>query len=187
MIIPHLLVTVAEAATHAAEEPQGIAALGIDPWALLAQGITFLLLVWMLKKFAFTKIVEILEERRKTVEGSLDKAQELAQKNEEAEKRVNALLHNARQEAEDIINKSHEEAGAIVQEAEDVAGAKAEKILADGKLQIQNEVEKARTALKEETLDLVSRATAVVLNESVDAKSTTSSSRKRFRRLSNED
>lgn len=170
MIIPHMLFTVAEAASHAAEEPQGIAALGIDPWALLAQGITFLLLVWLLKTFAFTKIVEVLEERRKAVEGSLDKAQELSKQNEEAEKRVSALLHEARAEAEDIINKSHEEAGAIVQEAEDSAGAKAEKIIADGKLQIQNEVEKARTALKEETLELVSRATSAVLAESVDAK-----------------
>lgn len=166
----HLLTTFAEVAAHAAKEPQGIAALGIDPWALLAQGVTFLLLVWLLKKFAFTKIVEVLEERRQAVEGSLDKAEELSKKNEEAEKRVNALLHDARKEAEDIINKSHEEAGSILQEAEDTAGAKAEKIIADGKLQIQNEVQKARTALKEETLDLVSRATAVVLDEAVDAK-----------------
>lgn len=169
MIIPHLITTFAEAASHGAE-PQGIAALGIDPWAILAQGVTFLLLVWLLKKFAFTKIVDILEERRKTVEQSLDKAEELSKKNEAAEKRVNALLHDARQEAEDIVNKSHEEAGSIVQEAEDAASNKAEKIIADGKLQIQNEVEKARKALKEETLELVSRATSVVLDEAVDAK-----------------
>jgi F-type H+-transporting ATPase subunit b len=170
VIVPHLITTFAEAASHAAQEPQGIAALGIDPWALLAQGITFLLLVFLLKKFAFTKIVEILEERRKAVDESLDKAEALSKKNEDAEKRVNTLLHDARKEAEDIINKSHEEAGSIVQEAEDTAGTKAEKIIADGKLQIQNEVVKARLALKEETLDLVSRATSVVLDEAVDAK-----------------
>lgn len=170
MIVPSLLITFAEAASHAAEEPQGIAALGIDIWAILAQGATFLLLIWLLKKFAFNKIVATLEERRKVIDGSLDKAEELTKQNEEAEKRVNSLLHEARKEAEDIIGKSHEEAGAIVQEAEDTAGAKAEKIIADGKLQIQNEVVKAREELKKETLDLVSRATAVVLDESVDSK-----------------
>jgi len=47
---------------------------------------------------------------------------------------------------------------------------KAEKIIADGKLQIEAEVVKAREALKKETLSLVAEATAAVLGESVDVK-----------------
>ncbi len=152
------------------EEPQGIAALGIDPWAILAQGLTFLVLFLLIKKFAFSKIVATLEERRKTIEGSLDRADELNKKNEEAEKRVGELLHKARKESEDIIAKSHEEAGAIVTEAEDAAAAKAEKIIEDGKLQIEAEVVKARNELKKETLGLVAQATEAVLAESVDVK-----------------
>ena len=165
-----LLTTFAEAASHATEESQGIAALGIDPWAILAQGVTFLLLLWLLKKFAFTKIVTALEERRKAIDDSLNKAEELSKKNDDAEKRVGALLSDARKESEEIINKSQEEASAIVQEAQDAAGTKAEKIIADGKLQIQNEVVKARNELKKETLELVSRATSVVLDEAIDSK-----------------
>ena len=69
-----------------------------------------------------------------------------------------------------IINKSREEAGSIVSEAENTAVSKAEKIIADGKLQIEAEVIKAREALKKETLGLVAEATAAVLGESVDAK-----------------
>lgn len=154
----------------ATEEPQGIAALGIDPLAILAQGATFLLLFFIIKKFALGKIVTTLEERRKTIEGSLEKAEELNKQNEEAEKRVNALLGEARKEAEEIVNKSREEAGAIVAEAEKAAGNKAEKIVADGKLQIEAEVIKAREALKKETLGLVAEATAAVLDEKIDAK-----------------
>lgn len=154
----------------ATEEAQGIAALGIDPLAILAQGVTFLLLFFIIKKFALGKIVTTLEERRKTIEGSLDKAQELNRQNEEAEKRVNALLGEARKESEDIINKSREEAGAIVATAERTATEKAEKIIADGKLQIEAEVLKAREALKKETLGLVAQATEAVLGEAVDAK-----------------
>lgn len=154
----------------ATEEAQGIAALGIDPLAILAQGVTFLLLFFIIKKFALGKIVATLEDRRKTIEGSLDKAEELNKQNEEAEKRVNALLGKARKEAEEIVGKSREEAGSIVAEAESSAVAKAEKIIADGKLQIEAEVLKAREALKKETLDLVAQATEAVLAESVDAK-----------------
>lgn len=165
-----LLTYFAEAASHASEESQGIAALGIDPWALLAQAVTFLVLVWLLKKFAFTKIVDVLEQRRQAVESSLDKADELSKKNEEAEKRVSKLLHKARQDSEEIIAKSHEEAGSIVQSAEDKAGEQAEKIVKDGEARIQAEVKKAREELKKETLDLVAQATSVVLDEKVDAK-----------------
>jgi F-type H+-transporting ATPase subunit b len=170
VIILNIVTQFAEAASHAAEEPQGIAALGIDPWALLAQGVTFLVLVWVLKKFAFTKIVDILEQRRIAVEESLDKADELSKKNEQAEKRVNALLHEARQESEGIIARSHEEAGAIVQQAEDAAGAKAEKIIKDGEARIEAEVGRARQELKKEMLSLVSQATSTVLDEAVDNK-----------------
>ncbi len=151
-------------------EPQGIAALGIDPTVIVLQGITFILFFLIVKKFAFTKIVKVLEQRRKSIEGSLEKAEELTKQNEAAEVRVNALLSEARKEAEDILGKSHEEAGSIVQAAEDAASQKAEKIIADGKLQIEAEVHKAREALKKETLQLVAQATEAVLAQKVDTK-----------------
>lgn len=152
------------------DEPQGIAALGIDPWAILAQGLTFLLLFFLVKKFALGKIVTTLEDRRKTIEGSLDKAEELNKQNEEAEKRVGALLGKARKESEEIIAKTREESAVMIADAEKAAGEKAEKIVADGKLQIEAEVVKARSALKKETLGLVAAATEAVLSEKVDAK-----------------
>ncbi len=157
------------ASTDAAE-PQGIAALGLNFWTIIAQGATFLVFFLIIKKFAFGKIVDTLETRRKTIESSLDKAEELSRQNEEAEQRVAGLLSEARKEAEEVINKSREEAGVIMADAESSAVTKAEKIIADGKLQIEAEVVKAREALKKETLSLVAEATAAVLGESVDVK-----------------
>ncbi|MCA9312692.1 F0F1 ATP synthase subunit B [Candidatus Saccharibacteria bacterium] len=159
-------------------ESQGIAALGLSPLAILAQGITFLMFFSLVKKFALCKIVDTIETRRKTIEESLNKAEELNKQNEEAEKRVNALLGEARKESEEIINKSREEAGVIITDAEVTAVAKAEKIIADGKLQIEAEVLKAREALKKETLGLVARATEAVLGEAVDSKKSESIIRK---------
>lgn len=166
----HIVTILAATAEHATEEPQGIAALGIDPLAILAQGATFLLLFFIVKKFVFGKVVATLEERRKTIEGSLDKAEALNKQNEEAEKRVNALLGKARKEAEEIVAKGREESAVVVAEAETAAVTKAEKIIADGKQQIEAEIIKAREALKKETLGLVAEATAAVLGESVDSK-----------------
>lgn len=170
MIHIPILLAATEHAAEAAEKSEGIAALGIDPLAILAQGVTFLLLFFIIKKFALGKIVKTLEDRRTTIEGSLEKAEKLNQQNEEAEKRVAELLGEARKEAEAIMTKGREEAGVIVAEAESAAAAKAKKIIEDGKTQIEAEVIKAHEALKKETLQLVAEATAAVLSESVDAK-----------------
>ncbi len=159
-------------------ESQGIAALGLSPLAILAQGVTFLIFFLLVKKFALGKIVDTIETRRKTIEESLNKAEELNKQNEEAEKRVNSLLSEARKESEEIIKKSREEASAVITDAEKIAGEKAEKIIADGKLQIEAEVLKAREALKKETLGLVARATEAVLGEAVDSKKSESIIRK---------
>jgi len=154
----------------ATDETAGIAALGIDPLAILIQGFTFLVFLFLVKKFAFGKVVTILEERRIKIEESIDKAEELTKQNEEAEKRVNALLHDARKQAEEVISKSREEAGSIVQEAQNNAEVKAKKIIADGMAQIDNQVAKAQGEIKKETLSLVAEATAALLGEKVDAK-----------------
>lgn len=151
-------------------EPEGIAALGIDPWAILAQGATFLLFLFLIKKFALGKIVTTLEQRRTAINDSLDKAEALTKQNDEAERRVNELLHEARKEAEEVIAMSHEEAGSIVQEAQDAAEAKAKKIITDGMAQIDQQVIKAQEELKKQTLELVSQATSALLGETVDAK-----------------
>lgn len=151
-------------------EPEGIAALGIDPWAILAQGVTFLLFLFLIKKFALGKIVTTLEQRRTAINDSLDKAEALTKQNDEAERRVNELLHEARKEAEEVIAMSHEEAGSIVQEAQDAAEAKAKKIITDGMAQIDQQVIKAQEELKKQTLELVSQATSALLGETVDAK-----------------
>lgn len=152
------------------EEAGGIASLGLDWKAIVIQGFTFLVFLLIVKKFALSKIVGVLEDRRKTIEGSLDKAEELTKQNEEAEARVSALLHDARKEAEVVIDKSHEEAGSIIQEAQDAASAKAKKIIADGLVQIDQQVVKAQEQLKKDTLELVAQATSALLSETVDAK-----------------
>lgn len=152
------------------EEAGGISALGLDWKAVVIQGITFLVFLLIIKKFALGKIVGVLEDRRKTIEESLDKAEELTKRNIESQKQVDALLHDARKEAEMIIEKTNSEAGSIIKEAQDNATSKAKKIIADGMIQIDNQVEKAQEQLKKDTLELVAQATSALLAEKVDVK-----------------
>lgn len=151
------------------EEPSGIAALGIDPLAILVQGATFLILFFFVKKYALGKIVASLEKRRKTIEGSLHVAADLEQKQAELEARVAKVLKEARSEADDILHKARADAQEHIKTAENMAKRRADDILSENELRIAHELTKAKQELKGEVADLVSDATGAVLRESLSS------------------
>ncbi len=150
-------------------EPQGIAALGIDPLAILAQAATFLLLFFIIKKFALDKIVKTLEDRRRTIDDGVRLGREMEAEKERLNEAVDKKLQEARVEADKIIAVSHEEAGAIMREAQEAATRKADAILADAHAKIEEDIIKARAGLQKEIVSLVADATAVIVEEKIDA------------------
>jgi F-type H+-transporting ATPase subunit b len=149
------------------EEPSGISALGIDPLAILAQGLTFLVLYVVIKKYALTKILAVMQKRRETIEASLKVATELEQKQAELEASIAKLLKEARSEADDILHKARQESIERIKSAEITAKRRAEDILKENELRISHELTKAKNELKGEVADLVSDATGAVLRESL--------------------
>ena len=152
------------------EEPQGIAALGIDPLAILAQAATFLLLYLVIKKFALNKIVKTLEDRRKTIDSGVRLGREMEAEKERLSDDIEKELAKARQEADMIIATSHKEAGDILRDAEQAASRKADAILSDANARLEEDVIKARAELQKEILELVADATAIIAEEKIDAK-----------------
>lgn len=89
-------------------EPSGIAALGIDLKILIAQLVNFLLLYFLLSKFAFGPLGKILEERRKRVEESEKRAQEIEQEKISLDETVKKTMADAKREAQEIISRGQE-------------------------------------------------------------------------------
>lgn len=152
------------------EEPQGIAALGIDPLAILAQAATFLLLFFIIKKFALDKIVKTLEDRRKTIDDGVRLGREMEAEKERLSHDIEKQLQKARHEADEIIAQSREEAGAIIRAAQEDAINKADALLADAQAKISEQITQARADLEHEVLGLVAEATAIIAEEKLDAK-----------------
>jgi len=157
-------------AETAHEEPAGIAALGIDPLAILAQAVTFLILFWIIKRFALEKIVTTLEERRKTIDKGVKLGFQMEAEKAKLDEQVEAKLHEARLEADKIIAQAHHEAGALVKEAEKSATHKVEAMIGDAQAQIEDNIKKAKKDLEAETLKLIAEATEVIAGEKLDAK-----------------
>lgn len=148
----------------------GIATLGVDGKALILQIITFLIVYWLLKRFALSKIIAALEQRRETIDKGVTLGREMEAEKADLEQKVQARLREARKEADKILASAHQEAGELLKDAEATASRKAEQIVNEAHARIDDELKKARKGLEQDMLDLVAEATEVIIDEKLDAK-----------------
>lgn len=156
--------------TFAAEQAGGLSALGLNVQSFVFQLITFVIVLVLLRKYVYGRLVDTLEARRKAVEESLDKATEAAKELEQTEKKVATMLDEARAEAQDIVALAHKEATAMVEEAEVKAAKKAEHMITQAESRLKQDIEAARTELRHEAASLVALATEKILRTKVDSK-----------------
>ncbi len=155
------------AATEAAEQ-SGI--LGFSVQAFIIQIVTFILVFALLKKFAFNKIVALLDKRHKVIDEGVRHGQQMQREREKFEQETSKIAKQARQGADEIIADAQKEARDIIREAEKAAHKKSEIMLKDAEARIGEEVEQARRKLEKDVAELVSEATEAVVEEKVDAK-----------------
>lgn len=153
------------------EESEGIAALGIDPIAIGAQLITFLVLFVIVKKFALEGIVKNLQKRHDDINRGLHLTAELDKQKADLDLRVEEALRAARKEADQIIADAHAETGKMIQGAEEKANVKAEEIIRAAEGKIERDIAEARNGLKKEMAGLITEATEAILGQKLDATS----------------
>ncbi|WP_048810391.1 F0F1 ATP synthase subunit B [Candidatus Methylacidiphilum infernorum] len=141
--------------------------LGIEWNKLIAQIINFVIVLWVLNRFAFKPVLKILEERRKKIAESLQNAEKIKQELAEAEE--------ARKE---ILRKANEQASFIVAEAQKVASYQGEKkiqeaveeakrVLKKAEESAKLEREKAKEEMRREILNLVIEITSKVVGKTL--------------------
>lgn len=158
------------AETAAQESAGGIAALGLNVQSFLFQLITFVLVLLLLRKYVYGKLVDTLEARRLAVIESLDSAKKAAQELEKTNEKTAEILQNAQKEAAEIVTLARTEAAGVVEEAENKAKKRAEHLIEQAESRLQQDITKARTELRKEMMNLVADATEKVLAEKIDDK-----------------
>jgi F-type H+-transporting ATPase subunit b len=128
-----------------------MAALGLNGAFLLAQIVNFFILLFLLKKFVFPPIVNMLDERKKRIAEGLTAADAARREAEEERKQLMAQIEAERAEAqqrvaaasaqaervkEDILAEARQEAEAIKTSAIEEAEAEKQRILAEAHKQI---------------------------------------------------
>lgn len=163
-----LLPTIIAATEDASAEVGGISALGLDPLAIVAQAVTFLVLFWVVKRFALDKIVASLEVRRKTIDSGVRLGLEMQAEKETLDAQVEAALQKARANADVLLADANREAGAIIKQAEEAARTRTDTMLDDAQARIDDEIAKAKRGLEKEMVRLVAEATEIIIAEKLD-------------------
>jgi F-type H+-transporting ATPase subunit b len=144
--------------------------LGIDWKLLIAQIINFLVLLFVLYKFAYGPILAMLDKRTRKIEKGLKDADEAKKQLEVGQKKQEEILKKARHEAKDIVEKARSQAEKAKEEIADEAKVQGQKIIADARVQIEQEKKKTIQEIKAEVGSLVVAATEKIVGEKIDAK-----------------
>ena len=126
----------------------------------IAQILNFLVLVFVLAKFAYKPVVRIMEERKNKIAGDLESAEKAKAEAEANKAEYMEKLANAKQEAQAIIDNARKTA----QTAHD-------KIMADTKAEQDQVVASAKEAIALEKKKAMDDIRAQVINLSMIAAS----------------
>ncbi len=125
-----------------------------DPGLFIWTIITFLVLLWLLAKFAWKPLLALLEKREETIRNSLKDAEKAREELEASNKKTEELMVEAREEVQGIISAGRAVAEKLQDDLVKKAKEKADVLIAESKRQIQSEKDEALSEIKSEVVTL---------------------------------
>ena len=133
---------------------------------ILAQMLNFFILVWILARFAYKPLVSMMQERKERIAKDLADAQAARNEAEQFKADYAAQIANARQEAQQIVEKAVQQAEATTREQFAAAREQIEREKERARQDIVNERDRAMNNLRNEVISLsVAMATKVVAKD----------------------
>jgi F-type H+-transporting ATPase subunit b len=140
--------------------------LGLLIWTLLA----FLIVFFLLKKFAWPAIIKGLNDREQNIAASIASAEKVKLEMAQLKNDNEALLAKAREERALLMKEAKETRDKIITEARDEAKVQAAKIVADAQFTINNQKMAAITDLKNQVVNLVIEVSEKILRRELSNK-----------------
>ena len=125
-----------------------------DPGLFIWTILTFLVLLYLLAKFAWGPLLQALESRQDAIRKALDDAQQAKGELERLHQESARIIAKARQEADAVITRSRSDAESLREELRAKARTEAEGIVRNAERQIQAETARAVQHIRHEAVDL---------------------------------
>ncbi|MBM3324490.1 MAG: F0F1 ATP synthase subunit B [Calditrichaeota bacterium] len=135
----------------------------LDPGSIVWTILTFLVLLWILSKFAWKPILKGLSDREAAIKGDLDTARREREESGRLLKEYQEQLAGAKKEAARIIQDAQEASAHVKEEGAAQTKAMTQQMLERAKAEIAREEESARKRLREHVADLTAQATSKLL------------------------
>jgi len=142
----------------------------INPGLTLWTGLTFILLLGVLWRFAWGPIVRMLDEREGTIRDAIDSARKERAEAERLLAEQKAALASAQREAAELAARNQKDVEALRQELTARARKEADELVATARRQIGEEKAKAMAELRGMVADLAIEAAARLVKSSLDEK-----------------
>jgi F-type H+-transporting ATPase subunit b len=148
-----------------------IGALELEYGTMLVQLVVFLVLLWLVKRFAMKPLMKVLNDRQAHIENQISSA-------EEANKQASRVVEEQKQALQDAKKAAHE----MLEQAKLTSSKQAEQILADSRKEanrikdeamrdIENEKNKAIAVLKSQVSAMSVMIASKIIEKQVDEKS----------------
>jgi F-type H+-transporting ATPase subunit b len=138
---------------------------GLAIWTIL----TFLVLLFLLKKYAWGPLLKALEERRATIEKSVEDAKRATAELQQVQVESARLLALARTEASGIVTRSRGDAERLGEELRAKARDEAAAIVKNAQKEIQLETARALSQIRTEAVELSLAIATKLLRRNVSA------------------
>lgn len=131
----------------------------------------FLILFWLLKRYAFGPLFGIMEERKALIQSQLDNAENSRKQASQQLEEQKQALQQARKEAHDIIEQARTTSS---KQADDIIGtakSEASRLKDDAVRDIDSEKNKAIAALRSEVGGMSVAIASKIIEKQIDEKS----------------
>lgn len=136
---------------------------------LLFQMVFFVFFVWFTKKYVWTPIIGVLNERKTRIADGLAAAEKGVKAEEVGHQKAEKLIADAKAQANEIIAKAEKRGNEIVEEAKDNARVEGARIVNTARSEIDREINRAREDLRSRVAGLAVAGAQKILAREIDA------------------
>lgn len=142
--------------------------LDVNPGLILWTVVTFLILLFILSKFAWKPILSSLHERENQIKESLEKAETARLEAEKLIAANKANIYKAEEEAQKIVEQSREYAEKLKTQILEESKLNAKKMIADASVEIERKNAEAFSKLKSQVAEIAVDAAEKIIRQNLD-------------------
>jgi len=144
--------------------------LGINGKILGAQVVNFFLLLWVLKRFLYKPLLDILEKREKKIKKGLVQTKKAEERLKEIDAKEEKRLEKAQEKANKILEEAHNQTEESKEDLMKRAKEEIDKWKDEAREQIKKEKEEVKSEVRAETANLIIRVVKKIVPRNMTKK-----------------